>query len=208
MNQQVLAEKEKTKETQQEEKTYTAENVPGGVIKALQAHTAPEKGRYALNHVHVQGRDLAAADGASLAIVTLPEELGEEALYLMPKPRFGKNKPVTLTRQNGQIRAEQRDGTSAKLEVYRAASKRMRFPNYREVIPSEKQGQKLLVSIKRLQSALELLSGAGYDTADFTIQGHDRPFRIDGVEFGCGGNRRERDIKATVVISPVLPDQK
>ncbi len=199
MTQQTLAEEKKN--TQEQEETYEVRDIPGGVIKALQAHTAPERGRYALNHVHVEGPEMVAADGASLAVVTLPGELGKETLYRIPKPKFGKNKPVTLTRQNGQIRAEQSDGSSAKLEVYKEAPENMHFPNYRQVIPSDKQGTVFMVNIKRLQNALELLSCAGHDTARITAKQGDCPFRVDGYGEGIGG------MKTTVVISPMIDEK-
>jgi len=195
-------EQENAEQHDNHDKEFTAENIPGGVLKFLQAHTAAEKGRYALNHVHVEGRELAAADGASLAIVNLPDELGEETLYRMPKPKFGKNKPVTLTRKNGQMRAEQSDGNSAKLEVYKAAPDNMRFPNYREVIPSGKQGTVFMADIKRLQNALELLACAGHNTAKIAVKRGDCPFRIDGYGQSASG------ISPTVVISPIVEDLK
>ena len=86
---------------QQQEDLRTVEAIPGGVLKALHAHTAAERGRYSLNCTHAEGREVIGANGAVLARVILPEDMGPENLYELPKPHLRKRKPATLIRQNG-----------------------------------------------------------------------------------------------------------
>ncbi|MFP4029675.1 MAG: hypothetical protein ACLFWL_17990 [Candidatus Brocadiia bacterium] len=194
-----------TDQTEQED-AHVIEDIPGGVLKALHAHTAPEKGRYSLNCIHVEGREIVAADGAVLARVTLPEDLGPEGLYELPKPHLKKRKPARLIRRNGELRAEQSDGSSARVEIFQSPGEDGRWPeHYVEVIPPESQGTQVISKLEYLQQALDLLDCAGYETARITFTGDPgSPFRIDGLKTDERGQEIEGEIGATVVISPVV----
>jgi len=195
------------KETMQEDKTFTAENIPGGVVKAISAYTAREKGRYALNCVHVSGNRMAAADGGTLAEVTLPQSLGPDGLYKVQKPSVRKRSIVQLIRQNGTLKAVEKEGEGSREETYPAGEGT--FPRYQEVIPSEKSGVSVLASVSYLKQAINLLECADYEVARIMLPGKTgTPFRIDGVDKQDGITRGSHDIRVTVVISPVLSEEE
>lgn len=189
-----------------EERTFTVEDIPGGVLKALHAHTAEERGRYSLNCIHVEGPEIVAADGAVLARVTVAEDLGPEELYEFPKPHLRKREPSRLIRRNGELRAEQSDGSSVRVEAFTAAGEDGRWPeHYREVIPPKGQGTEIMARVSYLQKALDLLDCAGYETARLTVTDDPRkPFRVDGVNTDYEGNELDHPIGVTVVVSPVV----
>ncbi|KXB07561.1 hypothetical protein AKJ51_01055 [candidate division MSBL1 archaeon SCGC-AAA382A20] len=177
-----------------EEEKFAVENIPGGVIKALSSFTESEKGRYALNCVHVDGQEAVAADGISLAIVNLPDSLGPEGLYDVKKPSLKKRKPVKLIRQNGRLKAIQSNGNGISSESYPAGEGT--FPNYQEVIPPENENKAVVAGIDNLKKALNLLDCAGYEAAKITLpEKQDQPFRVDGYDKG--------KIGVTAVISPI-----
>ena len=202
MSNQAVAEAEQ----QEQADVHTVEDIPGGVLKALHAHTAAERGRYSLNCIHLQGREIIAADGAVLARVTVPKDMGPENLYELPKPHLRKRKPAKLIRQNGELRAEQQDGASRRVETYRSPGEDGRWPeHYEEVIPPEGQGNVVMAKVGYLQRALELLDCAGYESVRITMtEDPTAPFRVDGVSTDYYRNEADRRIGATVVISPVI----
>jgi len=194
-------EKEAGKKEEQEE-VRKVEGIPGGVLKALHSHTAERRVRWSLDCIRLEGRELVAADGAVLARLSLPEDLGPAELFKFPKPALRKRQPVEITRQNGQLRIEQADGASVRQETYEAEGDSGRWPeHYREVIPGESTGTQVRCSIAYLKQALELLDCAGYTGARLTFQGEpNQPFRVDGLK---AGGQAEHDIGVTVVISPL-----
>ena len=202
MSEQAVAEQEQT----QDQDVREVEEIPGGVLKALHAHTAPERGRYSLNCIHLQGNEIIAADGAVLARVTVPEDMGPADLYELPKPHLRKRNPAKLIRRNGELRAEQEDGASLRVETCRTPEKEGRWPeHYQEVIPPEGQGNVVMAKVGYLQRALELLDCAGYTSARLTITDDPTPpFRVDGLKTDYYGNEADHRIGATVVISPVI----
>lgn len=201
MSDQAVAEQEQT----QGQNAREVEDIPGGVLKALHAHTEPERGRYSLNCIRVEGHEIVAADGVVLARVTVPEDMGPEELYELPKPHLRKRKPAKLIRQNGELRAEQTDGASVRVETYRSPGEDGRWPeHYEEVIPPEGQGTQVMAKVGHLQQALDLLDCAGYENARITCAGQASPFRIDGVKTNHDGEDVEGEIGVTVVISPAV----
>lgn len=187
---------------------HVVEDIPGGVLKALHAHTAPERTRYSLNCIRLEGREIIAADGAVLARLILPEDMGPEALYELPKPHLRKRRPATLIRRNGELRAEQEDGASLRVETYRSPDKEGRWPeHYQEVIPPESQGNQVMAKVTYLQQALDLLDCAGYESVRITLtEDPTAPFRVDGVSTDYYGKETDHPIGATVVVSPVIHD--
>ncbi len=196
-----ITEEQTDEQTEQQDETYTVDSVPGGVLKAMHKHAAAESGRYDLNCIHLEGNEMVTANGAVLAQVKLPQELGPEELYRFPKPSLRKRKPASLTRNNGELTVQQQDGSSARLETFRSVGDDGNWPrHYEEVIPSEKQGTQVTAQVKYLQQALELLDCAGYTDVRLTIPDEGRsPFRVDGVG--------EKEIDATIVISPIVDDE-
>jgi hypothetical protein len=201
------------REQQQEEDVRTVEDIPGGVLKALHAHAAQERGRYSLNCIHLQGREVIAANGAVLARVILPEDMGPESLYEFPKPHLRKRKPAKLIRRNGELRAEQTDGSSVRVETFQSPGQDGRWPeHYQEVIPPEEEGTQIKVNLGYLRKALDLLDCAGYESVRLTVTDNPaKPFRLDGVKTDRYGNRTDHRLGVTVVVSPIVaedPDEQ
>ncbi len=195
-----------TEETKQQDEVFTAEQIPGGLIKALSSFTATQRGRYALNCIHVNDNRIAAADGARLAEVTVPGTLGPEGLYKIGKPGLRKRSLVTLIRQNGSLRAVESGGEGSREEAYPEGEGT--YPEYRQVIPPENAGTAVVAQLRYLKEAIDLLDCAGFRTARIALPaGGDEPFRIDGVNYGYGGKKLDHPVKATVVISPVIEEE-
>ncbi|MFW6118822.1 MAG: hypothetical protein ACOC7S_00650 [Planctomycetota bacterium] len=205
-----LTEQQGTRSPEKAKTTFTVESIPGGLIKALYAHSARKMHRYALDCILVEGRRMVAADGHVMAVVTLPSGLGPEGLFQFTTPRLRKREPTKLTRRDGVLRAEQKDGSSVRAEAWTSAPDGSRWPpNYDEVIPPAGEGTQVMARVDCLRNALELLDVAGFKTARITLTGEPRtPFRIDGVRLDHDGRELDPDIGAAVVISPVLSHEE
>ncbi len=173
---------EKTSTTKAKD-SYKTEDIPGGVIKALQAITG-EKKRWNLECLCVKGQELVTVDGSIMARFAVQDDMGPQALYKFPKPKLLKNEPVTITRKDGKLYMEQQDGDSSRVEICESADERAAWPpEYEQAIPSEEAGTSVAVTVDNLRKTVDLLENAGHETVRVTYSNEpDMPIRLDGVQ--------------------------
>jgi len=178
------------------------DNLPGGLLKALEAITASEKGRYALNCVCVDGDKLAAADGDKLGVVTLPGKLTDEKrLYRVSKPSQKKRNAMHLNCKNGHLEAEQDEGGSKTVsEKYGQANDGAQFPDYESVIPEKGKGATVMFDIGHLEKCLELIKSAGHERVGFTIPSNHTASRLDADGTG--------DVGVLIALAPTKRDKE